>query len=188
MVAGVDEAGRGPLAGPVIAAAVILRRARLPVRIDDSKRLTPAQRVAACRIILRYAEIGIGIVPSDLIDLHNIRQATLQAMRLAVERLPTAPDLVLVDGNDPPELPMACRPIVRGDQQSYAIACASIVAKVTRDALMTFYHRLFPGYAFDRHKGYGTGEHLAALARLGPSLMHRASFEPVRLAGAVGTC
>ena len=163
----------------MIAAAVILRRAPLPVRIDDSKRLTPAQRLSAYRVILRSAEIGVGIVPSDLIDLHNIRQATLQAMRRAVERLATAPDLVLVDGNDPPALPMACRAIVRGDQHSYAIACASIVAKVTRDALMTFYDRLFPGYAFHRHKGYGTSAHLAALERLGPSLMHRESFGPV---------
>ena len=181
-IAGVDEAGRGPWAGPVVAAAVILRRNALPgtVRIDDSKRLSPSQRLTAYHAIVRHADVSVGIVPADIIDERNIRQATLHAMREAVERLTAPPDLVLVDGNDPPSLSVPCRTIVHGDRLSYPIACASIIAKVTRDALMAFYHRLFPAYRFDRHKGYGTAEHLDVLRRLGPSLLHRMSFEPIR--------
>lgn len=177
-----DEAGRGPWAGPVVAAAVILTTRRpLAVRIDDSKRLSGRQRLAAFPVILRHAHVGIGVVPADAVDTVNIRQATLQAMRQAVERLGIAPDVVLVDGNDPPPLPVPCWPIVGGDQVSYPIACASIIAKVSRDALMVFAHRLFPEYGFDRHKGYGTAEHLALLRAHGPSPIHRMTFEPVQL-------
>lgn len=166
----------------MVAAAVLLTtRRQLPVRIDDSKRLSPSQRLAAFRVILRHAHVGVGMVPADAVDTVNIRQATLQAMRQAVERLGVAPDVVLVDGNDPPSLSVPCWPIIDGDRLSYPIACASIVAKVSRDALMAFYHRLFPEYGFDRHKGYGTAEHLALLRAHGPSLIHRMSFEPVHI-------
>lgn len=191
-IAGVDEAGCGPWAGPVVAAAVILpclpRRAQsaktgwhLGVRIDDSKRLTPRQREAAYQVILRRAHVGVGVLSPSEIDAHNILQATLCAMERAVADLPQAPKLILVDGLRTPPLSIPCWPIVRGDQQHPAIACASIVAKVVRDALMRFYHRLFPHYGFDRHYGYGTAAHGDALRRWGPSLLHRMSFQPVAL-------
>lgn len=178
-VAGVDEAGRGPWAGPVVAAAVVLHRARLPVRIDDSKRLTPLQRARAHDIILQHADVGIGIVCAEEIDRRNILQATLLAMRAAVLDLPGAPDLVLVDGHLAPPLTGPCWPVVHGDQLSYPIACASIMAKVFRDRLMAFYHRLEPRYAFHLHKGYGTSLHAARLKQHGPSLFHRRTFKPV---------
>ena len=179
LIAGVDEAGRGPWAGPVVAAAVILRRRRLNVRVDDSKRLSPAQRRRAYGEILRHGWVGVGIVSAEQVDLMNIRQATLQAMRQAVQELPCHPQLVLVDGNDPPLLAVPCWPVIEGDQHSYPIACASIVAKVVRDAMMEFYHRLFPEYRFDRHKGYGTTLHMSRLRRLGPSFLHRLTYQPV---------
>jgi len=178
-VAGVDEAGRGPWAGPVVACAVILRMPRLPVRIDDSKRLTPLQRERAFHVIARHAEVGCGVVCAEDIDRRNILRATLHAMRLAVCDLPEAPDLVLIDGNMTPELSMPCRAIVRGDQSTYVISAASIMAKVIRDRLMAFYHRLDPRYGFHLHKGYGTELHAARLAAHGPSVFHRASFHPV---------
>ena len=177
--AGVDEAGRGPWAGPVVAAAVILRRARLPVRIDDSKRLTFAQRARAFSCILDSADVGVGIVGADEIDRVRIVRATHLAMEQAVADLSVTPDLVLIDGTTTPRLPMPCCPIVHGDQRSYVISCASIVAKVVRDRLMAFYHELDPRYAFHRHKGYGTARHAEALAAFGPSLFHRRSFRPV---------
>ena len=190
-VAGVDEAGRGPWAGPVVATAVILparltalgaggtTRRLLPVRIDDSKRLSPRQRVLAYHIIMKQAIVGVGIVPADSIDADNILQATLQAMVKAVADLSIRPELVLVDGCDAPPIGLPCRPIIGGDRLSYPIACASIIAKVTRDRLMEFYHRLFPAYRFDRHKGYGTALHLHALRTYGPSALHRMTFAPV---------
>ena len=179
VIAGVDEAGRGPWAGPVVAAAVIVARRLRGVRIDDSKKLSPRQRERAYRAILDSASVGVGIVPAGEIDRRNIRQATLAAMQIAVDHLARRPDVVLVDGNDPPALPMACWPVVGGDARSYPIACASIIAKVTRDSLMRFYHQLFPEYGFDRHKGYGTALHLERLKIHGPSLLHRLSFHPV---------
>jgi ribonuclease HII len=178
-IAGVDEAGRGPWAGPVVAAAVILRRIPLPVRVDDSKRLTALQRQTAFRWILRCADIGVGIVCAQTIDRSNILHATLLAMRQALEDLAVAPDLVLIDGQFAPVCDVPCRPIVHGDQRCYSISCASIVAKVVRDDLMQFYHHLYPAYGFQRHKGYGTPEHAAALAAQGPSFLHRRSFRPV---------
>ncbi|MBI4343376.1 MAG: ribonuclease HII [Candidatus Omnitrophica bacterium] len=179
-LAGVDEAGRGPWAGPVVASAVVLVNPEpLPVRIDDSKRLTPGQRERAAGIILARAEVGVGILSADEIDSHDILRASLLAMRRAVEALPNAPDLVLVDGAIAPRLGVPCRAIIAGDRRSYAIACASIIAKVVRDELMVFYHTLYPQYAFARHKGYGTALHLAQLRRWGPSPLHRLSFRPV---------
>lgn len=174
-----DEAGRGPWAGPVVAAAVILLR-RIPrVRIDDSKRLTPLQRERAYQAILEHARVGVGIIHAARIDADNIRQATLRAMEQAVVHLAPCPDVVLVDGRDVPPVPMPCWPVINGDQVSYPIACASIIAKVTRDSLMAFYHRLFPEYRFDAHKGYGTPEHREALRLHGPSPLHRMSFRPL---------
>ena len=183
LVAGVDEAGRGPWAGPVVAAAVILTTRRLlPVRIDDSKRLSPRQRALAYQAILTQAIVGVGIVPADSIDADNIRQATLQAMVKAVADLSIQPELVLVDGCDAPPVNLPCRPIIGGDRSSYPIACASIIAKVTRDRLMEFYHRLFPAYRFDQHKGYGTSLHHETLTQHGPSFLHRLTFAPVAAA------
>ena len=178
-IAGVDEAGRGPWAGPVVAAAVVLRRARLPVRIDDSKKLTASQRAKAFDVIFVSADIGIGVVGAEEIDRRRIHRATLLAMQQAVNDLPEAPEVVLVDGNMTPSLTMPCWAIPHGDQLSYVIGCASIVAKVFRDRLMAFYHELDPRYAFHRHKGYGTAAHAAALELFGPSLLHRVSFRPV---------
>ena len=179
-IAGVDEAGRGSWAGPVVAAAVILRRRRLAVRIDDSKRLTPLARERAYEVILTHADVGVGIVSAQEIDRRNILHATLLAMREAVEDLPMAADLILVDGRDVPAVSSPCWPVVHGDRLSYVISCASIVAKVVRDRLMAFYHELYPEYAFHQHKGYGTMLHAQCLQQFGPSVLHRWTFHPIR--------
>ena len=178
-IAGVDEAGRGPWAGPVVASAVVLRRARLSVRIDDSKRLTPAQRERAFQVILEHADVGFGIACAEEIDHHRILRATLLAMQRAIDDLPCRADLVLVDGPISPPTVRPCWPVIHGDQRSYVIGCASIMAKVLRDRLMAFYDRLAPQYAFQQHKGYGTSLHLQRLHAFGPSLFHRQSFRPV---------
>lgn len=162
-----------------MAAAVILHVPRLPVRIDDSKRLTAHQRAVAYAAILEQADIGVGIVPAAEIDRINILQATFMAMQYALERLPQRPDLVLVDGHLAPPIGLPCRPIIHGDQREYVISCASIVAKVVRDDLMGLYHELAPQYAFARHKGYGTSLHAANLKQHGPSIFHRRTFHPV---------
>ena len=164
----------------MVAAAVILRRQPQGVRIDDSKRLTPAQRERAYPVILRCADVGIGLASPEEIDRLNILQATLTAMRRAVFDLPAPPDLLLVDGTNAPLVSMPCRPIVHGDRHSALIGCASIVAKVVRDRLMAFYHELLPQYAFNEHKGYGTPLHAERLRQFGPSILHRLTFEPVR--------
>jgi ribonuclease HII len=184
MVAGVDEAGRGPLAGPVVAAAVILDVARIPDGIDDSKKLRAEHRQRLHGLITASAHVGIGIASVEEIDRVNILQATFLAMDRAVEALPVAPAHLLIDGNRAPkQLPCACRTVVGGDGISLSIAAASIVAKVTRDGLMTEYARACPGYGFERHKGYATAAHLAALTRLGPLSLHRRSCAPVWRAG-----
>ena len=178
-IAGVDEAGRGPWAGPVVAAAVIPPAAPCAIRIDDSKRLTPLQRERAFAHLLERAEIGFGIVCAAEIDRRNILQASLLAMQHAIADLPRPPELILVDGLHVPLVTTPCWPFIHGDQRSYAIACASIMAKVLRDRLMAFYHTLAPGYGFHQHKGYGTALHAARLRRFGPSLFHRRTFRPV---------
>jgi len=176
----VDEAGRGPLAGPVVACAVLLRDARFTVRVDDSKRLTPRARQRAFREILAKAEVGLGIRHPEVIDTLNIFHATLAAMREAVLRLPRPPDCLLIDGPwDLPQVKLRTMPVVHGDRRSLSVACASIVAKVVRDHLMTWYDRRHPGYGFARHKGYPTAAHLAHLAAHGPTPIHRRSFAPV---------
>jgi ribonuclease HII len=179
-IAGVDEAGRGPLAGPVVAAAVILDPSRPIEGLRDSKALSPRQRAAlAAAIRERAAAWAIGIAEVDEIDAINILQATLAAMRRAVSALDVAPSEALVDGNVLPRLACPARAIVKGDRDVAAISAASIIAKTTRDAMLDALDGRYPGYGFARHKGYPTPAHLAALARLGPCPAHRRSFAPV---------
>ena len=180
LVAGVDEAGRGPLAGPVVAAAAILDPGAIPAGLDDSKRLRPARRETLFAALTATARIGIGIADIAEIDRLNILGATMLAMQRAVAALPIIPDLALIDGNRTPGLACPARAIVKGDGRSLSIAAASIAAKVTRDRIMADLARQFPGYGWERNAGYGTQEHCAALARLGPTAHHRRSFAPVR--------
>ena len=179
-LAGVDEAGRGPLAGPVVASAVIVRDFSFSSRVDDSKKMTALARNAAYGEILEKCVIGIGVVEPESIDTLNIFQATMKAMQEAVVKLKETPECLLIDGPHSPELPFKQFAIVNGDALSFSIACASVVAKVTRDRMMDYYDGLFPAYGFKRHKGYGTKEHLEALRKNGPCQIHRKSFEPVR--------
>ncbi|ROR32228.1 ribonuclease HII [Inmirania thermothiophila] len=185
-VAGVDEAGRGPLAGPVVAAAVILDPARPVDGLADSKTLAARRREAlAARIRERALAWAVAEAGVEEIERLNILGATLLAMRRAVEALAVAPEAVLVDGDRCPPLAVPARAVVRGDRTVAAIAAASILAKVARDAHMQELERCYPGYGFARHKGYPTREHLEALARLGPCPQHRRGFAPVaRLLGA----
>lgn len=181
LTAGVDEAGRGPLAGPVVVAAVILDPQQPIEGLDDSKKLS-AQRREALFPLIRKRALAWNIVelePSE-IDRLNILQATLEGMRMAVTGLSPAPALALVDGNRAPEMPCAVETIIQGDSLEPAISAASILAKVSRDRLMVDMHRLYPAYGFDRHKGYPTAEHLRLLAEHGPCPIHRRSFAPVR--------
>lgn len=183
-VAGVDEVGRGPWAGPVMAAAVILDHARLSpslaAAIDDSKKLDAKTRREVAAALRGSAAIGVGIASVAEIDRLNILQAALLAMTRAVAALPVPPALVLVDGNRAPALPCPARALIGGDTRELAIAAASIIAKVTRDALMIELNGAFPGYAWDRNMGYGTAAHRLALHRLGVTPHHRRSFRPIR--------
>lgn len=181
LTAGVDEAGRGPLAGPVVVAAVILDPLQTPDGLNDSKRLSEKQREALFPQIqeqaLAWSVVEVGV---DEIDELNILQATLLGMQRAVGSLSPAPLLALIDGNRAPTLQCEVRTIVQGDRLEPAISAASILAKVTRDRLMEDFHRRFPCYGFDRHKGYPTAEHLRLLVENGPCAIHRKSFAPVR--------
>jgi ribonuclease HII len=180
LVAGVDEAGRGPLAGPVVAAAVILDPTRPIAGLCDSKLLSAAQRERLAAAIHAGALAwAVGLADVGEIDELNILQATLLAMRRAIAALPVAPDEAWIDGDRCPELPCFARAIVKGDRDVIVISAASILAKTTRDALLIELDRRHPGYGFARNKGYGTPEHLAALARAGPCTEHRRSFAPV---------
>lgn len=180
LIAGVDEAGRGPLAGPVVAAAVILDDERPIAGVDDSKRLSTKQRERLFDVIMGQALcVSIGQASAAEVDTINVLQATLLAMRRAVEGLRLTPIKVLVDGNQLPRLPMLAEAVVGGDGRVACIAAASIVAKVTRDRLMTELDQTLPGYGFAQHKGYGTAQHMQALKRLGASAQHRRSFAPV---------
>lgn len=179
-VAGVDEVGRGPLAGPVYAAAVILDPARLPEGLDDSKKMSETRRDKAFDAIMTSAlAVGIGVASVEEIDRINILAATMLAMRRAVDRLSVAPVHALIDGNKVPALPCPADAIVKGDSKVLSIAAASIIAKVTRDRVMSELDLAFPGYGWARNKGYGTADHMLALARLGPSVHHRTSFAPI---------
>lgn len=182
LVAGCDEAGRGPLAGPVVAAAVILPRDLALPGLNDSKKLDAAVREGLFGAVLAGATaVGIGLAEPEEIDSLNILRASLVAMRRAVAALGMPPDHVLIDGNRPaPGLPCAQTAVPGGDGSSVSIAAASIVAKVTRDAVMVRLDALFPGYGFAGHKGYPCPSHLAALELLGPCRVHRTSFGPVR--------
>ena len=180
-LAGVDEVGRGPLAGPVVAAAVILDPAHVPAGLDDSKRLSAARRQELFEVIAGTAlAVCAASVTAAEIDAINIRQATLLAMRRAIAGLSLAPAFVLVDGNDPPALPCPCEAIVGGDGLVASIAAASIVAKVTRDAMMARLCARYPAYGFSSHVGYATAVHRAALLAQGPCPEHRYSFAPVK--------
>jgi ribonuclease HII len=181
LTCGVDEAGRGPLAGPVYAAAVILDPARPVAGLADSKTLTPRQReTLALEVRLRAVAWAVASASVEEIDTLNILQASLLAMRRAVEQLAVTPQLVLVDGLHRPRLTIPVRAIVRGDATVAEIAAASILAKVARDTEMLALHQQHPQYGFDRHKGYPTSAHLAALREHGASAVHRRSFAPVR--------
>jgi len=188
-VAGIDEAGRGPLAGPVVAAAVILPRrwlgSGLPPALEglnDSKQLSPVQRETFFTVLTCHPEVihAVRGVESDEVDALNILRATHRAMNLALDQLRPAPQHVLVDGTRVKSLCFPQTPLVKGDARSYSIAAASVVAKVTRDRLMIEYDRRWPGYRFSEHKGYGTPAHLAALAEHGPCPIHRRTFAPLR--------
>jgi ribonuclease HII len=184
VLGGVDEAGRGCWAGPVVAAAVVLPAGWCPAGLDDSKKLSPARREAL------YAEIRAGAlawaacaVGAPEIDQGNILRATLRAMSRAVARLRVTPDLLLVDGRQVPAVTMPAEALVRGDGTSAAIAAASIIAKVLRDRVMTAWERHYPGYGFAAHKGYGAAAHREALERLGPCPLHRVTYEPLASRG-----
>jgi len=177
-VCGIDEAGRGPWAGPVVAAAVVLDPNNIPHGLNDSKKLTEARREALFEPIMASAKVGIGIAEVDRIDRDNILQATLWAMAQAVGQIDGVA-LALVDGNRAPQLPCPVQTIIAGDATSLSIAAASIIAKVTRDRIMLGHDATYPQYGFARHKGYGTALHQDALRRLGPTPLHRRSFAPI---------
>ena len=187
LIAGVDEVGVGPLAGPVIAAAVVLPEGVRERGVDDSKVLTAAQREDLAQR-LRGVALGIGVGRADVdeIDRINIYHAALLAMRRAVEALPLAPEKILVDARTIPGVATPQTPIVKGDRRSYSIAAASIIAKVTRDALMAELDGTYPEYGFARHMGYATPEHIAAIEKHGPCPLHRRSFWRIRQPGLPG--
>jgi ribonuclease HII len=178
-IAGCDEAGRGPLAGPVVAAAVVLDPDRIPKGIDDSKRLTPEKREELFDKICATASFAVAFASPARIDRDNILRASLWALARAVEALPFAPKYVFVDGRDKLALRCECDAVIGGDGLVMSIAAASIIAKVTRDRLMSALAEDCPGYGFEQHKGYAVPEHLAALDRLGPCVYHRSFFAPV---------
>jgi len=182
LIAGVDEAGRGPLAGPVVAGAVILPRDFRHKTLNDSKQLTSAQRDEIYAELTTRSDVrwAVGISDVDIIEAYNILRATWHAMMLALEALPVSPDFVLVDGLRVPAIRIHQKAIVGGDRKSFSIAAASVMAKVTRDRWMLQLHKQYPQYNFAQHKGYGTPEHLAALERFGPSPVHRRTFAPIR--------
>ncbi len=185
LVCGIDEAGRGPLAGPVVAAAVILDRRRLPRRLrdelDDSKKLSAEARAEFAAMLRRCAQIGVGAASVGEIDRRNILQATFVAMSRAVAALGVTPEIALVDGDRAPPLPCHVHTVIGGDGLSLSIAAASVIAKVTRDRIMHRLAQRYGGYGWQTNVGYGTAEHQAALRALGPTPHHRRSFAPVQL-------
>ncbi len=179
-IAGLDEVGRGPLAGPVVSAAVVLDPERVPQGLADSKALSAHKREALFAEILATTKVGIASVSHAEIDTINIRQASLLAMCRALAALPCTPDLAFVDGNDPPRLPCATQAIIKGDSSIASIAAASIVAKVVRDRMMARLAATYPAYGFASNAGYSTKTHLQVLASDGPCPFHRMSFSPLR--------
>lgn len=182
VIAGVDEAGRGPIAGPVVAAAVILHPNKtFPDGINDSKALSEAKREKLYDAILEVADVGVGIVSEEVIDEINILQATFKAMRESVNNLTAKPDYLFIDGNlKCPDMPCLSEPVIKGDATYQQIAAASIVAKVTRDAIMKRLHATYPVYCWADNKGYGSKVHIEALREYGATKYHRKSFEPVK--------
>lgn len=182
VVVGVDEAGRGPLAGPVVAAACYIPKGVTIKGVFDSKQLEQEERARIFDYIKNHPDImyATGIVDSAIIDSINIVQATMQAMILAVQNLPAEASYLIVDGNQFPKTSLPGLALVRGDQRSVSVALSSIVAKETRDAMMKEYHEKWPLYGFDSHKGYATREHVMAIKAYGPTPIHRRSFEPIR--------
>lgn len=180
-IAGVDEAGRGPLAGPVVAAAVILDKKASSLGVDDSKKLTPKKRDELYSKIIdscvSYNIYTMGVVGVDQL---NVFKASMHAMKLAIEGMSLLPDFVYIDGPKTPELSIPAQPLVGGDRICMSVAAASILAKVSRDRQMVEYDELYPGYGFAKHKGYGTKDHMEALRKLGPSPIHRRTFGPVK--------
>ena len=181
-IAGIDEAGRGPLAGSVIAAACILPDEAYFESINDSKQLTPEEREYLYELLLQTEGIvfGVGEATCLEVDQHNILQATLLAMQRAVHALKTLPDYLLIDGNQSPQFKIPLETLVKGDSRSISIAAASIIAKVTRDRMMIELDKKWPEYGFKRHKGYATPEHLEAIEKWGPCLIHRETFDPIK--------
>ncbi len=179
-IAGIDEVGRGPFAGPVVAAAVVLDPNNIPEGIQDSKKLSLKKREILFDQIMQHAKVGIGSASVTEIDQLNILQATFIAMRRAVGSLPIAPDVALVDGNKDPDLGIKTRTIVKGDSKSLSIAAASIVAKVTRDREMLTLSKTYPHYGWEKNAGYGTAEHRKGLSLFGVTPQHRRSFAPIR--------
>ncbi len=182
IIAGIDEAGRGPLAGPVVAAACVIPDDFCIAGVDDSKKLTPALRNQIYEEILLDPRIqcGVGVVNHDVVDAINIYQATIKAMLLALDDLPVIPSLALVDGMQLSGLSFPCEKIIKGDSKSLSIAAASIIAKETRDRLMVHYDEMWPEYGFAKHKGYGTVAHREAIEKYGVCSIHRTSFEPIK--------
>lgn len=180
-IAGVDEVGRGCIAGPVVAAACILPKGYYDTSIKDSKMLSPQQRDAVYSILVKEPKVsyGIGIVSNRDIDRINILKATLLAMQLAINNLPISPDYILIDGNQLPTISVPHRGIIKGDQKSLSIAAASVIAKVTRDNLMREYDELYPMYHLIENKGYPTRKHIEGLDRYGPCAIHRLTYKPV---------
>ena len=182
LIAGVDEAGRGPLAGPVVAAACIFKDYVLINGIDDSKKLSEKKRsdlflkIMECDGIIK----AVSIVEAHVIDEINVLQATFLAMKNAIDKLTIKPDFVLIDGNLSPKIDIAHECIVKGDSKSFSIAAASILAKYTRDELMLQYHKNYPDYFFDKHKGYGTKKHIDVIKGIGICKIHRKTFEPIK--------
>ena len=183
LVAGVDEAGRGPWAGPVVAGAVILPAEKISSPLwsglDDSKNLSTTKREQLFELLPSCAVIGVGFADVDEIDDLNILQASFLAMERALKKLAQKPDYALVDGNKLPNLPCPGECVIKGDSRSLSIAAASVVAKVTRDQIMTHLGELYPGYGWERNAGYGTAEHKSALERLGVTKHHRKSYAPI---------
>lgn len=181
-IAGIDEAGRGPLAGPVVAAACMIPANLCFIGINDSKLLTPMKRKSLFDQIVNHPKVsyGIGIIFHEEIDRINIYQATIQAMLQAVSGLKAIPQLLLVDGMNLPHPTIICQRVVGGDASVHCIAAASIIAKETRDKMMVEYHGQWPQYGFDKHKGYGTSQHMEAIEKHGPCPIHRRSFAPFK--------
>ncbi len=177
-IAGVDEVGRGTLAGPVVSCAIHLKKRRFKNRIDDSKKLSKNERLLAYKELIKHCDFGIGIVNERAIDEINILEASKISMQRALENLDVKADFLLIDGNMDLKIDIPSKKIIDGDSKSLTIAAASIVAKVIRDRIMELYHKVYPEYGFKFHKGYATKTHLAAIKKFGPCVIHRLSFRP----------